>query len=70
MNIAMIGFILIQSGKEIKKTWILLDACYTDSVTNNLDYVEDINNCVKEKDLAVFLNGGLLLFNNKGRCTF
>ena len=52
----MIGFILIQSGKEIKKTWILLDACYTDSVTNNLDYVEYAKNCAKDEDLPVFTN--------------
>ena len=47
IHIAMIGVILMQNGNAINKTWILLDTCSTDSVTNNLDYVEDVKNFAK-----------------------
>ena len=47
---------MIQNFDMIKKTWMLLDTCYTDSVTNNLDYVEYAKNCAKDEDLPVFTN--------------
>ena len=61
---------LIQNGYTIKITWILLDTCSTYSVTNNLDYVEDVKNCAKDEELTVFTNEGSLLFDRKGRLTF
>ena len=33
-------------------------------------YVEDMNNCAKDKDLTVFTNGGQKIFDRKGRLTF
>ena len=39
INIAMIGFIMMQNGDVIQKTWILLDTYSIDSMTNNLVYV-------------------------------
>ena len=53
----MIGVILRENDDMIKKTWILLDTFYTDSGTNNLDYVEDTNNCTKDKEVTVFMDG-------------
>ena len=66
----MIGVMLMQYGDMIKKTWILLDSCSTNSVTNHVDYVEDVNNCDEEKVLTVLMNGGSILFDNKWRLTF
>ena len=60
----MIRVMLIQNGDAIKKVWIILDTCSADSVTNNLDYVEDLKNCAKDKELTVLKKGGLLLFDN------
>ena len=37
---------------------------------NNLDYVEDMNNFSKRKELTVLTSGGLLIFDPKGRLTF
>ena len=53
INLEMIGVILMQNGNVIKKTWILLDTCSTDSAPNNLDYVEDVKNCDKHEELIV-----------------
>ena len=36
----------------------------------NLDYVGDVNNCVKEEELTVLTNGGSLLYDRKGRLIF
>ena len=67
INIDIIGVMLMQNGDVIKKTWILLDTCSTDSVTKHLDYVEDVNTYAKHKELIVLMNGGSLLFDQKGR---
>ena len=61
---------LIQNGYTIKITWILLDTCSTYIVTNNLDYVEDTNNCAKQEELIVLTDKTSLLFNRKGRLPF
>ena len=61
---------LIQNGYVIKKKWVLLDTCFIDSVTNNLDYVEDAKNCAKHKELTVLANRGSLLFDRKVRLNF
>ena len=36
INLAMVGIMLIQNGDVIKKTWIHLDTCSTDSVTKKI----------------------------------
>ena len=66
INLAIIGVMLIKNGGVIKKTWILLDTCSTYSVTNNLDYVEDVKNCAKDEELTVLTNEGSLLFDRTG----
>ena len=47
-----------------------MDTFSTDSVRNNLDYVEDVNNCAKHEELKVLTNGASLIFDWKGRLTF
>ena len=37
---------------------------------NNLNYVQDVNNCTKDKEIIVLKNGGLLFFYRKGRLRF
>ena len=54
----------------IKKTWILLDTWYIDSMKNNLGYVEYVSNCAKESELALLTNVGSVIFDQKGRLTF
>ena len=66
----MIGVMLMQNGDVIKKIWKLFDTCYTDSVTNNLDYVEDVKNFPKHKELTLLSNGGSIIFDQKGQLTF
>ena len=66
----MIGVILRENDDMIKKTWILLDTCYTDSVTKHLDHVEDVNNGDKDKEITVLIHGGLLIVDRKGRLFF
>ena len=62
MNIAIIGVKLMQNGDVIKKTCLLLDTCSTDSATKNLDYVEDVKNCVKREELTVMMNEVSLIY--------
>ena len=69
-NLVIIGVMMMQNNNGIKKTWILLDTYSTDSAKNNFDYVENVKNCAKQEELTVFMNGGSLLFNRKGRLTF
>ena len=66
----MIGFMMMKNGCVINKTWIILDILSIDSVTNNLDYVEDVKNCVKHKELTVLTNGVSLICDRKLRLTF
>ena len=66
----MLGVMLIKNDNVIKKTWIILDTFSTDTMTNNLGYVEDVMNCKKYEELTVLTNGGSLLFDRKGRLTF
>ena len=61
---------LMKNGDIIKKIWIILNTCSTYSVTNNLDYVEDVKNREKQKELTVLTNGVSPLFDWKGRLTF
>ena len=70
IDISIIGFMVMQNGNVIKKTWILLDTCYTDSVTKHLDHVEDVNNGDKDKEITVLIHGGLLIVDRKGRYFF
>ena len=43
----------MQNGDVNIKTWVLLNTCSIDSVTNNLDYVEDVKNFSKDEELTV-----------------
>ena len=61
---------MMQNGNVINKTWIILDTWSTDSVKNNLDYVEDTKNCAKHEELTALKNGGPLLFDQEGRLKF
>ena len=61
---------MMKNGCVINKTWIILDILSIDSVTNNLDYVEDVKNCVKHKELTVLTNGVSLICDRKLRLTF
>ena len=60
----------MQNCGVIKKTWIILDTWSTDTVTTNLDCVEEVNNCAKDEELTLFTNGGSLIFDRKGHLTF
>ena len=60
----------MKNGDVIKKIWVLLDNFSTYSVTNNLDYVEYMNNFAKEEYLAELTNVGSLIFDSKGFLTF
>ena len=44
--------------------------CYTDRVTNNLDYVDEVENYAKQKEIAVLKNGGSQLFDCKACLTY
>ena len=70
INISTIGVMLIQNGNVINSTQIILVTCYTYSMTNNLDYVEDMKICAKHKELTVLTNGVSLLFDWKWRLKF
>ena len=69
-NLVIIGVMLMQNGDMMKKTRILLDTFSTDSVTNKLYYVEDVNNFAKHEELTVLANGISPLFYQKGLSTF
>ena len=56
---------MIQNFDMIKKTWMLLDTCYTDIIADNFDYFECVNNYAKDEDLTVLKNGGSLIFDHK-----
>ena len=70
INFTMIGVMLMQNGHVIKKTWILLDTCSTNIMTNNLDYIEFMKNWAKHKELTVLTNVVSLLFDWKVSLTF
>ena len=53
----------MQNGYMILKKWIISNTCSADSVTNNLDYVEDVKYCDKHKILTVLANRGLIIFD-------
>ena len=59
------GVSLVQSSADIKNTWVLLDTCATNSVSNNTTLVTDIVACKKYERLTVSTNGGLISFDKK-----
>ena len=59
----------MQNGDMIKKSWLLYNTCSAENVTKQLDYVEYVNNCTKDKEITVLTNEGLLLFDRKGNST-
>ena len=50
---------------EIKDTWVLLDTCATNSISNNTALVKDIVACKQHERLTVSTNGGLISFDKK-----
>ena len=56
---------LTQRSAGIKNTWVLLDTCATNSVSNNTTLVTDIVACKKYERLTVSTNGGLISFDKK-----
>jgi len=61
-NLAQVGVILLQQDYGIKKPWILLDTCTTNSVSNNREMVRDIQKCNPHDTLTVHTNGGVKVF--------
>ena len=56
---------MTQSSTGIKDTWVLLDTCATNSVSNNTALVKDIVACKQHEILKVSTNGGLIRFDKK-----
>ena len=51
------------NAAAIKHTCVLLDTCYTNSVSNNTDLVKQIITCKNHKKITVSTNGGLKSFD-------
>ena len=58
VNLAQIGVMLAQKHNEIKNSWVLLDTCSTNSVSNDTSMVTNIVNCDKKNVLTLATNGG------------
>ena len=59
------GVALTQYSAGIKNTWVLLDMCATNSVSNNTALVTDIDACKQHERLTVSTDGGLISFDKK-----
>ena len=64
-NLAHVGVILTHRCVDIKDTWVLLDTCSTNSVSNNMDLVREIITCKNYEKLTVSTNGGLEILDKK-----
>ena len=51
----------------LSKWWLLLDTCFTCSVTNNPDLLTSLNPCPPLDILQVVTNGGGMIFDKKGK---
>jgi len=60
--LAKVGVILLQQDCGIKKTWILLDTCFTNSVSNNREMVGDIQKCDPHDTLTAHTNRRVKVF--------
>ena len=56
---------MIQRSAGIKDTWVLLDTCDTNSVSNNTALVKDIVACKQHERITASKNGGLISFDKK-----
>ena len=56
-------------GAFICKTWVLLNTCSTNSVTNNLDFVQNVTKCLVGEELLTVTNGGSKQYNSIGDFT-
>ena len=54
---------MTQRSAGIKDTWVILDTCATNSVSNNTALVKDIVSCKQRERLTVSTNGGLISFD-------
>ena len=54
----------------ISKTWILLDLCSTNSVTNNLKFVANVKQCFAGQELLALTNGGSKQYDHEGDFIF
>ena len=62
---AQVVVILTQHCADIKHTWVLIDTCSTNSVSNNTGLVKEIRMIKNPKKLNVSTNGGLKIFDKK-----
>ena len=46
----------------ILSSWILLDICFTSSLCNNKEIIENICDCTSDETLMVYTNGGSKTF--------
>ena len=53
------GVLLIQIREAIKHTWLILDLCSTNSVSNSTGLVKKIATCKNHEIITVSTNGGL-----------
>ena len=69
-NLAQVVVILTKSCAFINHTWVLLQTCSTNSVSNNTDLVKEIRTCKNQEKLTVSTNGGLMSFDKKEKLNF
>ena len=55
-----------QGANTLNNNWILLDSCSSDSCTNDLKKVANLNECEGNEILELHTNCGILEFNKKG----
>ena len=65
MILTQVGVSRTQCSAGIKNTWVLLDTCETNSVSNNTVLVTDIVVCKQHERIIVSTNGGLISFDKK-----
>ena len=63
--LTQVGVSRTQCSAGIKNTWVLLDTCETNSVSNNTVLVTDIVVCKQHERIIVSTNGGLISFDKK-----
>ena len=63
--LTQVGVSMTQRSAGIKDTWVLLDTCATNSVSNNTALVKDVVACKQHERLTVSTNGGLISFDKK-----
>ena len=69
-NLAHVGVIITQHCAANKYTWVILDTCSTNIVSNNTDLVKEIRTCKNHKKITVLTNRGLKSFNKEVTLNF